>query len=73
MAGTTCTALYVFTSVTRHVHHHQIGVSARNITPALASGLGLDREDGVVIEDVIPLSPADTAGLLPGDVVLSVN
>jgi serine protease Do len=32
-----------------HVHHHQIGVSARNITPALASGLGLDREDGVVI------------------------
>jgi serine protease Do len=56
-----------------HVHHHQIGVSARNITPALASGLGLDREDGVVIEDVIPLSPADTAGLMPGDVVLSVN
>ena len=56
-----------------HVHHHQIGVSARNITPALASGLGLDREDGVVIEDVIPLSPADTAGLMPGDIVLSVN
>src|ERR1700719_3953022 len=56
-----------------HVHHHQIGVSARNITPALASGLGLDREDGIVIEDVIPLSPADLAGLMPGDVVLSVN
>jgi serine protease Do len=56
-----------------HVHHHQIGVAARNITPALASGLGLDREDGVLIEDVIPLSPADTAGLMPGDVVLSVN
>src|ERR1700720_1642920 len=56
-----------------HVHHHQIGVSARNITPALASGLGLEREDGVVIEDVIPLSPADTAGLIAGDVVLSVN
>jgi serine protease Do len=56
-----------------HVHHHQIGVSARNITPALASGLGLDHEDGVLIEDVIPLSPADTAGLMPGDIVLSVN
>jgi serine protease Do len=56
-----------------HVHHHQIGVSTRNITPALASGLGLDREDGVVIEDVIPLSPADTAGLMPGDIILSVN
>jgi serine protease Do len=56
-----------------HVHHHQIGVVARNITPALASGLGLEREDGVLIEDVIPLSPADGAGLMPGDIVLSVN
>ena len=33
-----------------HVHHHQIGVSARNITPALATGLGLDLEEGVLIE-----------------------
>jgi len=56
-----------------HVHHHQIGVSARNITPALASGLGLDREDGVVIEDVLPEGPAASAGLMPGDIVLAVN
>jgi S1-C subfamily serine protease len=34
-----------------HVHHHEIGVSVRAITPALASALGLDREDGVIIED----------------------
>lgn len=56
-----------------HVHHHQIGVSVRNITPTLASGLGLDREEGVVIEDVIPEGPAASAGLMPGDIVLSVN
>jgi serine protease Do len=56
-----------------HVHHHQIGVSGRNITPALASGLGLDHEDGIVIEDVIPQGPAASAGLMPGDIVLSVN
>jgi len=56
-----------------HVHHHQIGVSARNITPALASGLGLDRDDGIVIEDVVPGGSAASAGLMPGDIVLSVN
>src|SRR6476646_3337360 len=56
-----------------HVHHHEIGVSARNITPALASGLGLDNEDGILVEDVIPGAPAASSGLMPGDIVLSVN
>jgi serine protease Do len=56
-----------------HVHHHGIGMSARNITPALASGLGLSREDGVLIEDVIPQSPAQSSGLMPGDIVLSID
>jgi serine protease Do len=56
-----------------HVHHHEIGVLARNVTPALASGLELEREEGVLIEDVIPGSPADTVGLMPGDLVLSVD
>src|ERR1700692_623172 len=56
-----------------HVHHHGIGMSARNITAALASGLGLSREDGVLIEDVIPQSPAQNAGLMPGDIVLSID
>ena len=56
-----------------HVHHHGIGMSARNITPALASGLGLSREEGVLIEDVIPQGPAQISGLMPGDIVLSVD
>src|SRR6266481_4076722 len=56
-----------------HVHHHQIGVSARNITPALSSGLGLERDGGVGLADVIPEGPAASAGLMPGDIVLSVN
>jgi serine protease Do len=56
-----------------HVHHHGIGMSARNVTPALAAGLDLSREDGVLIEDVIPQSPAQNAGLMPGDLVLSID
>jgi serine protease Do len=56
-----------------HVHHHEIGVLVRNITPALASGLDLEQEEGVLIEDVIPGSPADTVGLIPSDVILSVD
>jgi serine protease Do len=56
-----------------HVHHHGIGMSARNITPALASGLGLSREEGVLIEDVMPQSPAQSAGLMPGDILLSID
>ena len=56
-----------------HVHHHGIGMTARNITPALASGLDLSREDGVLIEDVIPQSPAQNAGLMSGDILLSID
>lgn len=56
-----------------HVHHHEIGVSVRAITPALASALALDREDGVIIEDVNLDGPAASTGLLPGDIVLSMN
>ncbi len=56
-----------------HVHRGQIGVFVRTITPALAKGLGLPREEGVILEDVIPTGPADTAGLKVGDIVLTVG
>jgi serine protease Do len=55
-----------------HVHRGQIGVFVRTITPALAKGLRLSREEGVILEDVIPGGPADAAGLKVGDIVLTV-
>jgi serine protease Do len=55
-----------------HVHRGQIGVFVRTITPALAKGLSLSREEGVILEDVIPGGPADNAGLKVGDIVLTV-
>src|SRR5579872_4728194 len=56
-----------------HVHRGEIGVYAQTITPNLAAGLGLGREWGVLLADVEPDSPAEEAGLKPGDVVLSIN
>lgn len=56
-----------------HVHHHLIGISVRAITPTLAKALNLPDEDGIVIEDVAPQSPADRAGLKIGDVIVTVH
>ena len=50
-----------------------LGAWGQTVTADVAQGLGLKRPGGVVIEDVFAGSPADTAGLRPGDVVLDVN
>jgi len=55
------------------VRRSEIGVFAQTITPALAAGLRLTREWGVVLSDVYPNSPAEKAGLRIGDVILSVD
>jgi serine protease Do len=48
-----------------------IGVIPETITPTLSAGLGLDRETGVILSDVAPGGPADSAGLRGGDGSLS--
>jgi serine protease Do len=55
------------------VQHVTIGVSAQDITPTLAAGLGLARSWGTIISDVTPDGPADAAGLKPEDIVLTVD
>jgi serine protease Do len=55
------------------VRRSEIGVFAQTITPALAGGIRLGREWGVVLADVYPDSPAAKAGLRIGDVILSVE
>jgi serine protease Do len=50
-----------------------IGVRAQTITPSLAAGLGLVFDRGVVLSDVTPSGPAETAGLRPGDIVLALD
>ena len=56
-----------------HVRRGAIGVIARAITPELAAGLQIKTSSGVILEDVVPGSSADKAGLRPGDVVLALD
>jgi serine protease Do len=56
-----------------HVHRSVIGVAAQTITPAMAAGLGLPQDWGVMFSDIAPGGPADLAGLQPGDIAVSLN
>jgi serine protease Do len=66
---------FIYDQVRKHgrVLRGEIGVFAQTITPALAAGLHLPREWGVLLGDVYPTGPAASAGLRIGDVILSVN
>jgi serine protease Do len=65
--------IYRQLSTDGHVHRGMIGVFARTITPALATGLSLPSDDGALLEDVVPGGPADKAGLKVGDIVLAID
>lgn len=53
--------------------HARLGVNVQTLNQALAESFGLQRAIGGLIAGVAPGSPADKAGLLPGDVVLKFN
>lgn len=50
-----------------------IGIMMQEVTQDLADALDLKESDGALVADVIPGSPADRAGLIPGDVILRYN
>jgi serine protease Do len=56
-----------------HVARGWLGVQIQALDRAMASSLGLERSAGALIAEVQASSPAEAAGLQPGDVVLSVG
>jgi serine protease Do len=53
---------------------YQTGIKVQDLTPAIAAGLGLDREtNGAVITAVEKPSPADLAGFRARDIIIGIN
>ncbi|MBI5447280.1 MAG: Do family serine endopeptidase [Gammaproteobacteria bacterium] len=50
-----------------------MGVLVQNLNPDLANALLLNSTQGAVISQVITRSPADEAGIKPGDVIIAIN
>lgn len=50
-----------------------IGIKTQDLNPDLAEAFGLSNQRGAVIVNVLKGSPADKAGIKPGDIVVSVN
>ncbi|HZV61259.1 MAG TPA: Do family serine endopeptidase [Methylophilaceae bacterium] len=50
-----------------------IGIEAQDVTPELAESFKLDSTYGALIAGIINNSPADRAGLKPGDILVAVD
>ena len=55
------------------VERGSLGVDAQDLTPRVAAALGIKASKGALITNVMPDSPAASAGLKPGDLVTGVN
>ena len=58
---------------TGRVERAQLGVEVRGLTSEMVDGFGLPNSSGALVTVVRPGSPAEKAGLEPGDVIRAVN
>ena len=55
------------------VERGMLGVIVQNITPELADALHLEKDHGALVSQVVPGTPAATAGLAPQDLIVKVD
>lgn len=55
------------------VHRGVLGVSGRSVNSEIAKAMELETNQGGFIEQVMPDSAADEAGIKPGDVITKIN
>ena len=55
------------------VRRGQLGLVTQDLTPELARAFGMQQQRGAIVAQVTPGSAAETAGLQPGDVIVSLN
>ncbi len=55
------------------VQRGRLGVTIQDFTPDLAEALGVEADGGALVASVEPDTPAETAGLAAGDVIVAVD
>jgi serine protease Do len=58
---------------TGHVAYGDIGIKVQNVTPALARGLQIPQDWGIIVSDLRPGSSAENAGLQVQDLILALD
>jgi serine protease Do len=56
-----------------HVHRKMVGAAVQPITPGLAAALNLVQDHGILVGDLLPGGPAESAGLKIEDIILSLD
>ncbi len=57
----------------KKVQHPFLGINGVSVTPEIAQEKGLAVSKGAMVGDVLPGTPADKAGIRPGDIIISFD
>lgn len=68
-------ALHIMEQIveTGEVKRGFLGVTMQDLSPSLSEAFGLKDQQGAIVNEVVTGSPADKAGLRPGDIVISTD